>query len=104
MARSAVSHAGNGAKSHDFSKHSFESLLELKQALEAELKSRKHHELEELRAKVAQSAHALGVSLHEVLGVRAKRQTKHPRGPQPAKYRGPNGELWSGKGPAPKWM
>jgi DNA-binding protein H-NS len=35
---------------------------------------------------------------------RGKRETKHPKGKQPAKYRGPDGEEWSGKGPAPKWM
>jgi DNA-binding protein H-NS len=36
--------------------------------------------------------------------VRHKRVTKHARGKLPPKYRGPNGEEWSGKGPSPKWM
>ena len=35
---------------------------------------------------------------------RGKKETKHPKEKQPAKYRGPDGEEWSGKGPAPKWM
>ncbi|MGP0042762.1 MAG: H-NS family nucleoid-associated regulatory protein [Rhodomicrobium sp.] len=30
--------------------------------------------------------------------------TKHPRGKQPPRYRGPNGEEWSGRGPSPRWM
>lgn len=91
------------------STYSFAELVEIKSDLDKELESRKSKELEVLRAQVAERAHALGVSIETILGVsdgkrRIRRQTAHPRGPQPPKYRGPNGELWSGKGPAPKWM
>jgi len=29
---------------------------------------------------------------------------KKPAVPSPAKYRGPQGQAWSGRGPAPKWL
>ena len=73
----------------------------------ARYKSRKSKEIEVLRAKVAESAQTLGVSIQELFGISpqsAKRETKHPRGKQPPKYRGPNGEEWSGRGPSPRWM
>ena len=105
MARSTVSHAANGAASQDFSKHSFAELVEIKKELERELQSRQTQEIEDLRAKVADTARALGVSVAEIYGVSVrKRETRYPKGKQPAKYRGPNGEEWSGKGPSPKWM
>jgi DNA-binding protein H-NS len=108
MAKATTTHAGNGASSEDFSSHSFEVLVEIKKHIEAEIESRKAKEIEVLRAKVLESARALGVSVEELIGVpgasRKKRQTKHPRGPQPPKYRGPNGEEWSGRGPSPRWM
>ena len=106
MARSPSSRSGNGGAIPNFAEHSFNHLLEIKKELDKELHSRKSQELEELRASVSERARALGVSAEEILGIstRAKRQTRHLRGPQPPKYKGPNGELWSGKGPAPKWM
>jgi DNA-binding protein H-NS len=108
MAKSpAFSHGTNGASASDFSRYSFSELVEMKKELDRELESRKVEETDNLRAKVTESAHALGVSIEELFGLRSQRgprQTKHPRGKQPAKYRGPNGEEWSGKGPAPKWM
>ena len=31
-------------------------------------------------------------------------QAKKPAGPLPAKYRGPQGQTWTGRGTAPKWL
>jgi DNA-binding protein H-NS len=107
VARSIVSHTANGAGSLDFSKYTFADLVEIKKELESEMQSRKTKEVEELRANVSERAHNLGVSIEELFGLRRQRGTrvtKHPKGKQPAKYRGPNGEEWSGKGPSPKWM
>jgi len=89
-----------------FSAYSFDQLMEIKQEIDSEVESRKTKEIEVLRAKITESAHTLGVSVHELVGLHlpAKRETKHARGKQPAKYRGPNGEEWSGRGPAPRWM
>jgi DNA-binding protein H-NS len=90
----------------DLSAYSFEALLALKKEIDREVESRKAKEIQALRAKVTESAQALGVSVVELFGLHqpAKRETRHPRGKQPAKYRGPNGEEWSGRGPAPRWM
>ncbi|MGA7327596.1 MAG: H-NS histone family protein [Rhodomicrobium sp.] len=108
MARSLQPHAKSGTQALDFSHYSFEDLLEIMKHLDAEVESRKAKEIAELRLKVEESAKALGVTVEELVGVsgngRRKRETKHPRGPQPPKYRGPNGEEWSGRGPSPRWM
>jgi DNA-binding protein H-NS len=106
MAKSTVSHAANGAAPVDFSRYSFSELVEIKTDLEREIESRKTKEIDELRTKVSESAHALGISVEELFGMRSrgKGATKHPRGKQPARYRGPNGEEWSGRGPNPRWM
>jgi DNA-binding protein H-NS len=89
--------------------YSFEELLEIKRNVDSEVQSRRAKEVDGLRAKVTETAQTLGVSIEELFGLRSsrqngKRQTKHPRGKQPAKYRGPNGEEWSGRGPNPRWM
>jgi DNA-binding protein H-NS len=93
----------------ELSAYSFEELLEIKRDVEGEVQSRRAKEVESLRAKVTDTAQTLGVSIEELFGLpssrqNGKRQTKHPKGKQPAKYRGPGGEEWSGRGPAPKWM
>jgi DNA-binding protein H-NS len=90
--------------------YSFAGLLEIKASLENEIQSRRAKEVEDLRTKVTETAQALGVTIEELFGLSSrsrqngKRLTKHPRGKQPAKYRGPGGEEWSGRGPAPRWM
>ncbi len=93
----------------NFSAYSFEELLEIKRSIDTEVESRRAKEVEVLRVKVTETAQTLGVSIEEVFGLPSlahhpKRETKHARGKQPAKYRGPGGEEWSGRGPAPRWM
>ena len=108
MAKTPQSQQARGPASQlDLSTYSFDALLKLKKEVDGELNARKAKEIEVLRAKVAESAQNLGVSIHELFGLQqqpAKRETKHARGKQPAKYRGPNGEEWSGRGPAPRWL
>jgi DNA-binding protein H-NS len=90
--------------------YSFDELLEIKRNVDIEVKSRQAKEAEQLRAKVTEAAQALGISVEELLRLpaasrqRRTRQTRHARGKQPARYRGPGGEEWSGRGPAPRWM
>jgi DNA-binding protein H-NS len=90
--------------------YSFEELLEIKRNVESEVRSRQAKEVEVLRARVIETAQTLGVSIEELFGFpfrsrkNGARVTRHPRGKQPAKYRGPNGEEWSGRGPSPRWM
>jgi DNA-binding protein H-NS len=94
----------------DFSKYSFQELVKIKANLEKEVKSRQAKEVGELRAKVTEVAQTLGISAEELLQLssttvrRVTRKTKPPKGKQPPKYRGPGGEEWSGRGPAPRWM
>ena len=88
----------------DFSKHSLEELAEIRRSVEAEIQSRQAQEVEALRAKVAEAAQTLGMSVEEMLGLGGTRQRRYAKGSQPPKYRGPNGEEWSGRGPAPRWM
>ena len=90
----------------DFSIYSFQELTEIKKNIESEIQSRQAKEIEELRAKVAEVAQTLGVSVEEIMGLHhnGKRVTQHARGKQPARYRGPHGEEWSGRGPHPRWM
>jgi len=94
----------------DVSTYSFEELLEIKRNIDAEVESRRAEEVENLRVKVTETAQSLGVSIEELFGLpsvsrqRGTRETLHAKGKQPAKYRGPSGEEWSGKGPAPRWM
>ncbi len=107
MAKAPQSQKTAEASSLELSDYSFDALLALKKEIDSEVESRKAREIQVLRAKVAESAQALGVSVHELFGLSqepAKRETKHPRGKQPARYRGPNGEEWSGRGPSPRWM
>jgi DNA-binding protein H-NS len=107
MAKASQSQKTPEASPLDLSGYSFDELLDLKKEIDSEVESRKAREIQALRARVTESAQTLGVSVLELFGLHqqpAKRETKHPRGKQPSKYRGPNGEEWSGRGPAPRWM
>jgi DNA-binding protein H-NS len=109
MARSVQPQSRYDAPKLELSSYSFEELIEFKRNVDSEVESRRAKEVDDLRARVTETAQALGVSIEELFNLRSAkqrstRQTKHPRGKQQAKYRGPNGEEWSGKGPAPRWM
>jgi DNA-binding protein H-NS len=107
MAKSPQPQSRQEAPKLDLSAYSFDALLGLKKEIDSEVESRKAKEIEVLRAKVTESAQTLGVSVYELFGLSAqpaRRETKHARGQQPSKYRGPGGEEWGGRGPAPRWM
>jgi DNA-binding protein H-NS len=90
----------------DFSTYSLSELLDIRSDIESEIKSRKAQEIEALRDKVEETAQTFGISVEEIMGLpqSGKRVTRHAGGKQPARYRGPGGEEWSGRGPAPRWM
>ncbi len=106
MARATITTTKQQTSDLDFSAYSLPKLLKVKKEIETEIQSRQAKEFEELRAKVAATAQTFGVSIEEIMGLSrpGKRLTRHPRGKQPARYRGPNGEEWSGRGPSPRWM
>ncbi|MBL6082718.1 H-NS histone family protein [Belnapia sp. T18] len=62
-------------------------------------------------AETLDKAKALGLSIRDLFGEvpsapkrgRGKAKTSGGEGVQP-KYKGPNGELWSGRGRTPKWV
>jgi DNA-binding protein H-NS len=106
MAKAALVASRQGHKTIHFSGYSLPQLLGIRQEIEVAIRARQSDEIDQLRAKVAATANTFGLSLEEVMGIshNGRRITKHPRGKQPAKYRGPNGEEWSGRGPHPRWM
>jgi DNA-binding protein H-NS len=106
MVRSPQPHPKHEAPPLEFSAYSFGELAEIKKELDREIQSRQANEMDHFLARVAEAAHTLGVSIDKIFGLSSdrRRETRHARGKQPPKYRGPNGEEWSGKGPAPRWM
>lgn len=59
--------------------------------------------VQEIKAKMA----AFGITLADLDGGKSrprKTGTAKSGNPAPAKYRGPNGETWSGRGLMPRWL
>ena len=111
MARAAQSHAKVANGSFDAALYSLAELQEIRKQIDAEIASRKTNEIEALRARVTETARSLGITVQELFGFsttrakpRVKSETKQPQGKLPAKYRGPAGEEWSGRGPTPGWL
>src|SRR5215218_889093 len=87
-------------------------LTALRDAAEAKrcekLDDAKNAVLEETRAKLAE----LGLTLETALptlasagqGGRGRKRRRDAGQPLPVRYRGPNGETWSGRGRMPKWL
>lgn len=64
-----------------------------------------------LIAEFRQRAAELGIAVEDIyprgaesLGGRGRKQRKDAGNPVAAKYRGPNGEEWSGRGRRPAWL
>ena len=92
-----------------FENYTWEQLLAHKIAVDAAVEKRRQQMIETMRIQTADNAAALGITVEALLGIersgeRQKRFTAHKRGAQPARYRGPGGEEWSGCGQAPRWM
>ena len=78
---------------------------------EAELKGKQEAAKTELRAKWQAEAEAAGLSLEAIMPsvaptapARGRKPRKDAGAPLAAKFRGPNGEEWSGRGRLPKWL
>lgn len=95
--------------------------LEAVNALIAQAEERRIHLRREaqalLRAEFEQRAAQLGMTLQDVIGLdpapvagKAPRRRRTPQGqaapkpPQPVRFRGPDGQTWSGRGPTPRWL
>ena len=74
------------------------------QAQETEIKTR---EFNEKVVMIKETMASYGITLEDIQGksLKAPKATSaKSANPAPAKYRGPNGESWSGRGLAPKWL
>jgi DNA-binding protein H-NS len=71
------------------------------QAQEAEIKA---SEFNEKVAMIKETMSAYGITIEDLQGKSAKAPKSKSSSPAPAKYTGPNGESWSGRGLAPKWL
>jgi DNA-binding protein H-NS len=78
-----------------------EKLAQKVEALEAAKSAAKAHRIEKIRAQIE----AFGISQGDLFPVqKATRKNKAARPPVEAKYRGPKGEEWSGRGLTPRWL
>ncbi len=71
------------------------------QAQAAEIKSR---EFTEKVTMIKETMASYGITVEDLQGKAAKAPKVTSSNPAPAKYKGPNGESWSGRGLAPKWL
>lgn len=101
----------------DLDKIDLVTLKKLADAASEKFRTRKQDELKNMVADFLAQAKAIGYSSADVLaeikgkGVSSAPGGKRGRAPRadkgsvtPPKYRGPNGELWSGRGQPPNWM
>jgi DNA-binding protein H-NS len=99
----------------DLDKIDLASLKKLAEAASEKFNSRKKGELKTMVAGWLADAQAVGYSAADVIaemrgrsGSTGARRGRTPRADKgavtPLKYKGPQGELWSGRGQPPNWM
>lgn len=107
-----MTHSLNGI---DLDSIDLASLKKLADAASERFRVRKQGELKALVAGWLAQARSIGYSAEDVMNeikghgaASAARRGRAPRADKgsvtPPKYRGPNGELWSGRGQPPNWM
>jgi DNA-binding protein H-NS len=82
-------------------------LVALREKIDLELTNRRDREIYELRFELTARAARLGVTVQELVGgaVKASSQsTSATRRPPTKIYRSPDGEVWPGRGPTPRWL
>jgi DNA-binding protein H-NS len=69
---------------------------------------KRQEQLEEVKASVLEEFKArldsLGLSMADVLPAAGRKTRSNAGRPLPVRYRGPNGETWSGRGHPPRWI
>jgi DNA-binding protein H-NS len=83
--------------------------LELKaqaEKLMAEAEALRSKELEDTIADIKNKMQAYGITAQDLglTGATGKRSTSPKQPNKTPKYRGPNGQAYSGRGPRPKWL
>lgn len=77
--------------------------IALLQQQAAEIKAQEFSKtLQDIKDKMA----AFGITVADIEGVKpkVKKSGSKSSNPAPVKYRGPNGETWSGRGLMPRWL
>lgn len=106
-----MTHSSGGGRDFDLEGMSVAELTALRDAAEA----KRLEKLEDAKAAVIERARAeiekLGLSFEAVFLNVGRTPSEKPRRirkdigePIPVKFRGPNGETWSGRGRLPKWL
>ena len=72
--------------------------------LQAKAQEIKTREFNEKLAMIKETMLAYGISVEDLQGKPAKASKVKSSSPAPAKYTGPNGESWSGRGLMPRWL
>jgi len=83
------------------------SLIDIQQQiaeLEAQAQQIKASQFNEKLAMVKETMSTYGITIEHLQGKPAKYEKAKSKTPAPAKYTGPNGESWSGRGLTPKWI
>jgi len=83
---------------------SYSELIAQAQALMAQAEQVRKQELADVIAEIKAKMKEYGITLED-LGASSARKVAAAKGKSAAKYRGPNGELWSGgPGRKPDWV
>ena len=72
--------------------------------LQAKAQEIKTREFNEKITMIKETMLAYGISVEDLQGKPAKVGKMKSTSPAPAKYTGPNGESWSGRGLMPRWL
>jgi DNA-binding protein H-NS len=92
----------------DLNAFSSKQLTELIQAAEKKRREKAQSERATLLEEMIKRAEELGLTIEELLGTRVTKprpKTGQSTGSKvAAKFRGPNGEEWTGRGRMPKWL
>ena len=72
--------------------------------LQAQAEQIKARELNDKIAMIRETMSAYGITVAQLQGKPVKEAKVKSSNPAPAKYMGPNGETWSGRGLMPKWL
>lgn len=83
----------------------YAELMKQAQALMAEAEQKRKEERSNAIADIKAKMKALGITVADLGGGLAKSAGKASKSAAPAKYKGPNGELWAGgPGRKPQWV
>lgn len=73
-------------------------------ALEKQISETKKREQANALAQIRSIMSEFGIEPTDIRAGKKTRKSSEKSGPVAAKYRGPNGETWSGRGRQPRWL